>query len=122
MQEEVIEKILIKYKLISLENELFMKRIIKKIINSLNKCNKGEYIYPDGDIYWEFRENKDFVYAVLDALEKEKILKLHVLLRCCRCGREKVINTYLMKNEEMICEECGADNDDRDSIVAYEIL
>ncbi len=118
MHKEKFEKILNKYKLINLENELYMK----KIINSLRQCNRGEYIYPREDMYWSFRENKDFVYAVLDTLEKEGILKRHVLLRCCRCGREKIINTYLMKNEEIICEECGADNDDKDCVVAYEVL
>lgn len=59
MHKEKIEEILNKYKLINLENELYMK---------------------------------------------------------------KIINTYLMKNEEIICEECGADNDDRDCVVAYEVL
>ncbi len=118
MHKEKFEEILNKYKLINLENELYMK----KIINSLGQCNRGEYIYPCEDMYWPFRENKDFVYAVLDTLEKEGILKRHVLLRCCRCGREKIINTYLMKNEEIICEECGADNDDKDCVVAYEVL
>lgn len=118
MHKEKIVEILNKYKLINLENELY----IKKLINSLGQCEKEKYIYPRDDIYWTFRANKDFVYAVLDTLEKEKFLKKHVLLRCCRCGREKMINTYLMKNEEIICEECGADNDDRDCVVAYEIL
>jgi len=27
-----------------------------------------------------------------------------------------------MKNEEIICEECGADNDDKSCIIAYEVL
>ena len=118
MQKEKIEEILNKYKLINLDNKLYME----KIIYNLGKFDRGECIYPCDDIYLPFRVNKDFVYAVLDTLEKEKILKKHVLLRCCRCGIEKTINTYLMKNEEMICEECGADNNDRDCVVAYEVL
>ena len=102
MQKERIEEILNKYKLINLDNKLYME----KIIYSLGKFDRGECIYPcDDDIYWPFRVNKDLVYAVLDTLEKEKILKRHVILRCCRCGRERIINTYLMKNEEVICEE-----------------
>lgn len=118
MHKEKIEGILNKYKLINLDNELYMK----KIIYSLGQCDRGEYIYPCDDIYWSYRVNKDLVYAVLDTLEEEKLLKRHILLQCCVCGREKIINTYLMKNEEIICEECGADNEDRDCVVAYEVL
>ena len=118
MQKEVLKEILNKYKLINLENEM----VIKKIVNILSNCDIKEYIYPDKDMYWLYRENKDFVYDVLDTLEKESIMKRHIILRCCRCGREKIIKAYLMKNKEMICEECGADNDDRDCIVAYEVL
>lgn len=47
MHKEKIEEILNKYKLINLENELYMK----KIINSLGQCDKGKYIYPCDDIY-----------------------------------------------------------------------
>lgn len=115
MQKEKIEEILNKYKLSNLDNKLYMK----KIIYNLGKFDRGECIYPCDDIYWSFRVNKDLVYAVLDTLEKENILKKHVLLRCCR---ERIINTYLMKNEEVICEECGADNDDKSCIIAYEVL
>lgn len=118
MNKEKIEEILNKCKFINRENELHMK----KIINILSQCDKGKYINPCEDMYWPFRENRDLVYAVLDALEKEKILKMHVFLKCCRCGRKKIINKYLMKNEEIICEECGADNDDRDCVVEYEVL
>jgi len=118
MQKEKIEEILNKYKLINLDNKLYME----KIIYNLGKFDRGECIYPCDDIYWPFRVNKDLVYAVLDTLEKENILKKHVFLRCCRCGRERIINTYLIKNEEVICEECGADNDDKSCIIAYEVL
>jgi len=118
MNKEEIKEILKKYKLINLENELNIKRIL----NTLGRCNRGKYIYPSSDMYWVFRKHNDFVYTVLDTLEKEKYLKRHILLRCCVCGREKIISTYLMKNEEIICEECGADNDDRDCVVAYEVL
>lgn len=118
MQKEKIEEILNKYKLINLDNKLYME----KIIYNLGKFDRGECIYPCDAIYWPFRVNKDLVYAVLDTLEKETILKKHVFLRCCRCGKERIINTYLMKNEEIICEECGADNDDKSCIIAYEVL
>ena len=37
MNKEKIEEILNKYKLINLENELYMK----KIINCLDKCDRG---------------------------------------------------------------------------------
>ena len=70
MHKEKIEKIINEYKLINLQNELY----IKKIINNLSRCDRGEYIYPCNDMYWLFKEDKDFVYAVLDALEKEKYL------------------------------------------------
>ena len=48
---------------------------MEKIIYSLGKFDRGEYIYPCDDIYWPFRVNRDLVYAVLDTLEKENILK-----------------------------------------------
>ena len=67
MHKEKIEGILNKYKLINLDNELYMK----KIIYSLGQCDRGEYIYPCDDIYWSYRVNKDLVYAVLDILEEK---------------------------------------------------
>lgn len=67
-------------------------------------------------MYWQFRKNNDFVYALLYMIEREK---MHVLLKCCRWDREKIINKYLIKNEKIICEEYGADNNDRDCVVAY---
>ena len=69
-----------------------------------------------------YKENKDFVYAVLDSLVKEEALRKSIIFRCCRCGKEKIIDKYILKGEEIVCKECGADNDDRDSIVVYQIL
>lgn len=118
MDKEKIEKILIKYKLTNLEKEPF----IKKLILQLSNHDRNEYIYPSEDMYWLYKEDKDFIYALLDAMVKEKILKRYIIFRCCRCGKEKIIDRYLLNGEEIICEECGADNDDTDCMSVYQIL
>jgi len=117
MNRNILEEILEKNNLVNLKE----KRFVKRLINLLSEYKKNEYIYPK-ELYWLYRKDKDFIYTVLDILEKENILKKNIFLRCCKCGREKIISTYLMKNEEIICDKCGTDNDDRDCIVAYQVL
>lgn len=95
--------------------------LISKLITLLSKYDKNEFIYPR-ELYWLYRNDKDYLYAVLDIIEENRMLKKHIILRCCRCGKEKIIPKYLLKGEEIICEECEADNDDSDCMVAYEVL
>ncbi|MDO5555685.1 MAG: hypothetical protein Q4G09_03245 [Clostridia bacterium] len=117
MEKSKIEEILKENRLYKLKKESY----IKKLLFNLAQYNKKDLIYPK-DLYWSYKEDKDYVYAVLDLLKKEEVLKSFIVMKCCRCERIKTLKRYLMKNEEIICEECGADNDDRDCSILYEVI
>ena len=117
MNKTIIENILKKYNLFSLEKIWY----IRKLISSLSLYRKNQFIYPK-DLIWLYREDKDYLYIVLDTLEKEKLIKYHIVLRCCKCSKEIELNNYLLKNEEITCEDCGADNDERDCMACYEVI
>ena len=117
MNKIVIEDILKEYNLFSLEKTWY----IKKLISLLTFYRKNQFIYPKA-LYWLYREDKDYLYKVLDTLEKEKLIKHYIVLRCCKCSKEIILNNLLLKNEEITCEDCGANNDERDCIVCYEVI
>ena len=117
MQEKIVEEILEHYKL----NNLKSKYFIKDLLNELSKYSKNDYINPK-KLHSLYRVDKDYVYAVLDACVKEKLLEISINLQCCRCGRIVKLNKYLETDEEYVCEECGADNDQTDCIRGYIVL
>ena len=63
MQKEKIEEILNKYKLINLDNKLYME----KIIYNLGKFDRGECIYPCVYKYWRVKRDLHSFHARLDS-------------------------------------------------------
>jgi len=117
MQEKTIKEILEHYKLNNLKSEYF----IKELLNELSKYSKNDYINPK-KLRLVYRADKDYVYAVLDACVKENLLEISINLQCCRCGRIVKLNKYFERDEEYVCEECGADNNQTDYIRGYIVL